>query len=79
MAKEAAKTEDQGENKEVKLNDVQKTALEYLFKENPTQNEYHTLESGECFDNYNLAMNAVGFDSSKITLITREMFNALTA
>jgi hypothetical protein len=79
MAKEAAKIENQRDNEQVKLNDAQKSALEYLFKEHPARDEYYILESGECFDNHNLALNAVAFDSSKITLITREMFNALTA
>lgn len=78
MAKEAAKTENQVDNKEIKLNDVQKEGLEYLFKENPTAQLFYTIESGECFDNLNLLKNAVSSDTNFQT-ITREMFNTLTA
>lgn len=79
MAKEAVKIENQEESKSVELTDIQKEALAYLFKEYALKNVFYILESGECFDNKNLALNAVNFDESKITTVTRDMFNSLKA
>jgi hypothetical protein len=81
MAKEAAKVEGAEGTEQIKsveLNEVQKEALAYLFKEKPTAQLFYTIESGECFDNLNLVRNAVGSDTNFKT-ITREMFNGLIA